>query len=176
MSFLGKAVHIVDVTLLSWQAAVADPILIGVEVLQPLLLLSNACVFCWVANFLCIRRPVLQSSSLVVILTFCITASISLFLFPSPFSLSWSLWSSARSQFWLFSLSGAFRALCKYKEHDPGNFFSPRKGKSSTCQSVILSISSHKGTQSSPCLNPSRGRGRGAGGRGLTLLNNCDQL
>lgn len=75
-----------------------------------------------------------------------------------------------------FFLSGAFRALCKYKEHDPGNFFSPRKGKSSTCQSVILSISSHKGTQSSPCLNPSRWRGRGAGGRSLALLNDCDQL
>lgn len=44
-SFLGKAIHIVDVTLLSWQAAVADPVLIGVEVLQPLHLLSNACIF-----------------------------------------------------------------------------------------------------------------------------------
>lgn len=35
--------------------------------------------------------------------------------------------------------------------------FSPRKRrKASTCQSVILGITFHKGTQSSPCLNPSR--------------------
>lgn len=119
--------------------------------------------FCWVASFLFIQRPVSQSSSLVVILTFCITASISLFFLPSFFPVMKFVIISKKSILTLFSLSGAFRALCKYKEHDPGNFFSPRKGKSSTCQSVILSISSHKGTQSSPCLNPSSWRGKGWG-------------
>lgn len=53
----------------------------------------------WVYNFLFFWRPVLKSFSLVVILTFCTTDSISPFF---PFPLSWSLWSSARSQFWLF--------------------------------------------------------------------------
>lgn len=40
-------------------------------------------VSCWVSKFLFIWRSVLKLSSLVVILTFCITASISLF-FPFP--------------------------------------------------------------------------------------------
>lgn len=35
-------------------------------------------------------------------------------------------------------------------------FFPQKKKKASTCQSVILGITFHKGTQSSPCLNPSR--------------------
>lgn len=125
----------------------------------------------WVYNFLFIWRPGLKSSSLVVILTFCTAVSISPFFSLSPVMKFVII---SKKSVLTLSLSGAFRALCKYQEHDPGNFFSPRNGKSSTCQSVILSINSYKGTQSGPCLNPSGWRG--GGGEGVKLLNNCDQL
>lgn len=128
-------------------AVIPASILTGVEVCQFLQPLANDYSFQQR-----IELPGLKPSSLVVLLTL----HLSFRFLISPALLSGSLPLSARSQSWLFTLWSSQRSL-QIQGAWPWKYFSPRKRrKASTCQSVILGITFHKGTQSSPCLNPSR--------------------
>lgn len=124
------------------------------ESLQPMHLESNASSFSiWslVSSFLFIWRPVLKTAPV----------GINPDIPHQGLNLLLSLWSTARSQFWLPYVSWAFRALWKYEEHDPGNFFSLEREQSSTCQSVFLSADSHRGA--AVCSY-----------QGVEFVNNCD--
>lgn len=128
-------------------AVIPASILTGVEVCQSLQPLANDYSFQQRTEL-----PVLKPSSLVVLLTL----HLSLRSLISSALLSGSLPLSARSQSWLLTLQSSQRSL-QIQGAWPWKYFSPRKRrKASTCQSVILGITFHKGTQSSPCLNPSR--------------------